>query len=415
MKKIIIYAIFLSFMLLPNMQINAKVHDRKAIEQCLDNFFIDYFNAYKSLDNSKAIKKSRDNEHLYAFQKYHEVEVKFLKELDLIYKDIKYKVDYYKIQVNYNSAAVGALVDMTFKYNHYESIESGIYNISFDFFLRKDQDRWYIEKVESDYEKYMMFMEDVNRKRSKSYEEGFRKELSFGEATDEVFDEHMKRIYEAKVKKTAIHKGYFRANSLEDKRIYSGKVEGYLPEIGVEYALKFAESPIDKRFFYTTKANCTNFVSQCVWAALGGYDSKDPRKVAENIRKRYKMTDIWYGNTGGGTPSWESVERFYSYFISEDKEREIDGEVQNNDQLAVKLDPVLIKPGEVLQFRNGNKGPYTHSVYVTSNTNNGDFSGIFVCQQSTDWKNRNLEDLILSPGWGGYDKCYMRRIYFKNK
>ena len=36
-----------------------------------------------------------------------------------------------------------------------------------------------------------MFMEDVNRK-DKSYEEGFRKELSFGRQMR--FDEHMKRI-----------------------------------------------------------------------------------------------------------------------------------------------------------------------------------------------------------------------------
>lgn len=415
MKKNNKCIIILAFIFLPNMQIKAYINDREAIEQCLNSFFRDYFYAYNSLDNSRAIEKTGSNEQLYAFQKSHEAEVRFLKELDLAYKDIKYKVDYYKIEINEDSAKVAVLADMTFKYNHSESIDSGIYNIGFDFFLRKEKGIWDIEKIESDYEKYQMFMEEVNKKRFKAYEGDFRKDISIGEATDAVFNEHLDRIYEAKVKKTAISKDFFRKKNYEDKRIYSGKVEDYSPEIGVEYALKFAESPIDNRFFYTTKANCTNFVSQCVWAALGGYDSKDPNRVVENIRKRYKMTDSWYGNTGGGLPSWESVEKFYTYFISEDKKREINGQVQNNEQLAVKLDPYLIKPGEVLQFRKGNKGAYTHSVYVTSNINNGDFSGIYVCQHSTDWKNRNLEDLILSPGWGGYDKCYMRRIYFKNR
>lgn len=415
MKRIYKYSIVLVFIFLSSIITKGYNNDTKAIEQCVNSFFKDYFDGYSFQDNSKAIEKAKSNEHLYAFQKAHEVEIRFLKELDLTYKDIKYRVDFFTIEINKQSARVSALADMTFKYNNSKSIESGIYNIGFDFILRKDLGQWHIEKVESDYEKYTMFMEDVNRKRLKAYEDGFRKEMSIGEAAEAVFNEHMKRIYEAKAKKAAISKGFFRRRVDEDKRIYSGKTEGYSPEIGVEYALKFTESPVAERFFYTTKANCTNFVSQCVWAALGGYDSRNPNKVIENIRKRYKMTDKWYGNTGGGTPSWENVEKFYSYFTGDDKMRGINGYVENNEQLAVKLDPAMIKEGEVLQFRKGNKGPYTHSVYVTANINNGDFSGIYICQQSTDWKNRNLEDLILSPGWGGYDMCYMRRIWFKSK
>lgn len=414
MKIIYKSSIFLAFILLANIQSKAHVNDREGIESCLNSFFKDYFHAYISLDNSGAIKKAASNENLYAFQKSHELEVRFLKELDLVYKDIKYEVDYFRIEINEQRAQVWATADMTFKYKHSKTIESGIYNIGFEFFLIKEEGRWAVDKVESDYEKHRLFMEDLNEKRLNSYKDGFRRNLSIVEATEEVFNEHLERIYEAKAKKTVINKGFLRERGYEDKRIYSGKAKGYWPEIGIDYALEFAESPIDKRFFYTTKANCTNFVSQCIWAALGGYDDKEPNIVAERIRKKYKMTNSWYGNTGGGTPSWENVERLCAYFTSEDKKREVKGQVENNEQLAVKLDPVLIKPGEVLQFRKGNKGPYTHSVYVTENINNGDFNGIYVCQHSTDWKNRNLEDLILSPGWGGYDKCYMRRIWFSD-
>jgi len=132
MKRIYKYSIVLVFIFLSSIITKGYNNDTKAIEQCVNSFFKDYFDAYSFQDNSKAIEKAKSNEHLYAFQKAHEVEIRFLKELDLTYKDIKYRVDFFTIEINKQSARVSALADMTFKYNNSKSIESGIYNIGFD-------------------------------------------------------------------------------------------------------------------------------------------------------------------------------------------------------------------------------------------------------------------------------------------
>lgn len=125
------------------------------------------------------------------------------------------------------------------------------------------------------------------------------------------------------------------------------------------------------------------------------------------------MTPQWYGNSGGGTAAWENVERLHAYLSNIKELMGVRVFISNSNKSASNLEPSTINPGDALQFRRGKAGPYTHSAYVTSNIGIGEFNGIFVCQHSTDWKNRNLEDLILSPGWGGYDKCYVRHISFE--
>ena len=410
LKCTIVFLCILILMTVNPLKVKSSVPEEAAIKFCIANFFESYFKAYENYDNSNAVNMARGNESLYLFQRAHEIEVKYLKEFNFGYKEIKYDIEYTNISIDRSQASVETTADMCFSYDKLKKIESGIYNVNYKFKLIKDSGVWKIQEVETDYEKYRAFMEDVNEAQLKAYQQGYRSGLSKCQAADRAFNIHLDYIYKSKVEKSSKTKGvHGKETNLKEKKLDNERElnsASYHVENGVEYALRFAEAPVADRFFYTTESDCTNFVSQCVWAGYGGYVKDNALQVEKNIRRKLGMTAQWFGNSGGGTPPWESVDRFCLYMKSSK------AKVYNENSLVIEVDPNDIKVGDVLQFRRNASGPYTHSVYVTENLGTGEFSGIFVCQHSTDWKNRNLEDLILSPGWGGYDRCYMKHLSF---
>jgi hypothetical protein len=426
-KLTTILFITLSLLALDSSVVKAERVDNTDIRNCIDYFFKRHFEAYETLDNSNNENMARSNDQLYIFQRVHSLELKFLKEFQLSYRDIQYNVEYANVVLDKDKASVETLVDMNFRYKRAPEVQSGIYNIKYEFNMLKDNGIWAIDSIKSDYEKYQIFMADVNEKQLKAYQRGFRSGLSKRKAAEIVANEYMERINKNKTERSTRLKEFLKeqADRAEQENEKNVKGTGYIEfdnsisnsyEVGtgVYYAMKFAEAPFSERFFYTAKSDCTNFVSQCIWAAYGGFSKGDSVQVETNIKNKYKMTSQWYGNTGGGTAPWESVERLYAYLAKVKELMGVKVSINNANKAANSLEPSTINPGDVLQFRRGGSGSYTHSAYVTSNIDIGEFSGIFICQHSTDWKNRNLEDLILSPGWGGYDKCYVRHISFED-
>ncbi|WP_139905721.1 amidase domain-containing protein [Clostridium thermarum] len=425
-KLVIMLFITLGILLLDSTVVKSQRSDNTDIRNCIDSFLKRHFKAYETLDNSNNENMAQTNDELYIFQKAHSLELKFLKELELGYRDLTYNVEYTNFVLDKDKALVETLVDMNFRYKRTPEVQSGIYNVRYEFNMTKDKGIWIIDSIKSDYEKYQIFLADVNEKQLKAYQMGFRSGLSKRKATDIVANEYIEEIYRNKAEKAGRFEQFFKkkADRVEDEGEKGIKGTGYINfdnsksasyEVGRGgyYALKFAEAPLSERLFYTAKSDCTNFVSQCIWAAYGGYVIGDDIQVVKNIRNRYRMTPQWHGNSGGGTPPWENVERLHAYLSGIKELMGVKVYINNANKPAISLEPSTINPGDALQFRRGKSGSYTHSAYVTSNIGIGEFNGIFVCQHSTDWKNRNLEDLILSPGWGGYDKCYVRHMSFE--
>lgn len=181
---------------------------------------------------------------------------------------------------------------------------------------------------------------------------------------------------------------------------------------GAKYAEIYYDSP-NPNFYYAYDADCTNFVSQCVWAAYGGWkpgDDDETMRLA--IWEGKRMTEqggyigYWYANDGGGGEWWESVNDFWDYTTSPHEEGPVaDG--YNNEGKYSNIAARSIQVGDVLQFRNGNVGPYHHSVYVVAAGRN--YNSVVVCQHSVEAK-RPLTVLI--NGFGGFT-CYMRLMRFK--
>lgn len=187
----------------------------------------------------------------------------------------------------------------------------------------------------------------------------------------------------------------------------------YYASNGASYAQRFAPSTAPRWFYYVIGGDCTNFVSQCVWAGYGGYVSGNDTASKNNIANKVRMVpNVWHGRTGGGMPNWESVSSFWTYAVSSKTKGPV-ATGYNNGGRYTGINSADVRAGNVLQVRNGSSGSYGHSVYVSQKgtvfSPQSGWDVIYVCQHTSDWKNRSASNLIAS--WGGSD-CYMRRLAF---
>lgn len=185
----------------------------------------------------------------------------------------------------------------------------------------------------------------------------------------------------------------------------------YVGERGRAYADIYATSP--NPCFYSAGSDCTNFVSQCIWAAYGGWTSGDSEStMATNIRNKKRMQSSssmsnWFAGSGGGGTPWESVTGLWN-FLNTTNSTGPRATKHNNNSIYTNIYPGDILTGQVLQVRRGSTGDYGHSVYVAGGINDS-YNNIKVAQH-TDNRIRSLSNLI--NAWGG-DNCYMRQLKFQ--
>lgn len=179
--------------------------------------------------------------------------------------------------------------------------------------------------------------------------------------------------------------------------------------------------------FKRASLDCTNFVSQCVWAGYGGTNGYTiPSNPSSNnstciaLKKRvksdYRMTSQWYGrnydSTLGDPPSnFCGVENFYNY-VTSNSGNGPKATAYNNNKVYTSLS-TKIKKGDVLQFYNSDTGRYYHSVVVVSETDYSvsDYKKVKVAQHEDEYNNRSLSELI--NNFGG-SSCKMRLLRFKS-
>ena len=176
---------------------------------------------------------------------------------------------------------------------------------------------------------------------------------------------------------------------------------------GVQYARTYGSSP-NGNFYTAAGRDCTNFVSQCVWAAYGGWNSTmSNTDMINNISNKVRMVPgVWQGGSGGGMPNWETVGRFWSY-VTGNTGNGPKATGYNNGGWYTGVLPIDISAGDILQFR-GDVSSYYHSVYVVSvpGGSNPSYDLIYVAQHSDSSSSRKLTELI---GGGGN---YMRQMRF---
>lgn len=141
----------------------------------------------------------------------------------------------------------------------------------------------------------------------------------------------------------------------------------YNREKAIEYAQTWALSRNPEFYDYQgIGGDCTNFVSQCVYAGTGVMN--------------YTPTYGWYYiDSNNKSPSWTGVDYFYNFMINN----------RGVGPYGVETRLINIVPGDVIQLGNSN-GMFYHSLILTRVET--DFFGrrYYICSHSEDSLDRDL-------------------------
>lgn len=174
---------------------------------------------------------------------------------------------------------------------------------------------------------------------------------------------------------------------------------GYNPQAGRLYAQTYALHdnlpPEQQLFYYADGEDCTNFISQCVWASYGGwvpgFTENAVAKNAARIRDDVRQTKgVWYGSKSNiGSNRWCRVEEFFSYATDAHKAYgPMAKEMAQGDWSSV--DPSLIMVGDVVQLVVSTYTPdrFGHGLYVTRA--GAVFDDILICCHAEDRLNEPM-------------------------
>ncbi len=142
---------------------------------------------------------------------------------------------------------------------------------------------------------------------------------------------------------------------------------GYDRRRAVSYALQWALS--DNPMYYNfgeIGGDCTNFVSQCLYAGCRVMNYSDDN-------------GWYYIDLDNRAPSWTGVE-YLNRFLLTNEGTAVYGEL---------CEPAQLLPGDVIQLRNS-EGRLYHTMIVSYIFYPGTPDSIFICSHSYDARNRRL-------------------------
>ncbi|WP_027634612.1 amidase domain-containing protein [Clostridium hydrogeniformans] len=386
-----------------------KSNDKSEIVKTIDNYFNNYFNSFKILNCEGCKDIMESNEDTLLYTALHNVNIERYKAMNISITDYEFNVDIGEINIDKNKAEVELMLNVDYHYSNVpKDVSSGMYNVDYRIKLLKKEKKWIITGIVTSFDEFNDFKNKVDRRTSS------RDGISRTKAIKDVEEEEIRKIKKVNIDNEENNKNIINKKNKTDeinfRDLFNEERELYNKNLLLSYAREYSLAPLEKRLFYTVNENdCTNFTSQCIWAALGGYIPKELEKTKSNINSGANMVKgIWHGNTYGGTLGWANVEEFWRLTTGSGKGPR--GIGSNNHKPYTDLDPSDIKIGDVLQVRKKADTRYRHSVVVTyiSPSNSG-FEGIFVSQHSYDKYNRFFIDLVNS--WGN-EECYIRKITF---
>ena len=192
----------------------------------------------------------------------------------------------------------------------------------------------------------------------------------------------------------------------------------YQTEAGIRYARAFArydEVPAAQRlFYYSADDDCTNFVSQCVWAAYGGWIPSDSSEAAalnagRILRDVRQVKGVWFGSRSHiGSGKWCRVTEFYDYVTRRDKKAG-----PQADKIAEgtfgSINPRVIREGDIVQMVVAGYAPdrYGHALFVTKGGQT--WQDVLICCHTYNRLDEPMTQFALYPQI--YRKLRVLRFY----
>lgn len=140
----------------------------------------------------------------------------------------------------------------------------------------------------------------------------------------------------------------------------------YQRQKAVDYAAKWYDKRNPRYLnFDGIGGDCTNFISQCLYAGAG-------------VQNFTPVTGWYYNSSSDRTASWTGVEYLYNFLIKN----------KSVGPYALETDISSLHPGDIIQLGNSNK--FYHSLLVTEIGDIPDLNNILVSTHTFDAHRRPL-------------------------
>ena len=174
---------------------------------------------------------------------------------------------------------------------------------------------------------------------------------------------------------------------------------------GSDYARAFALHRLvpesQQLFFYSPDDDCTNFISQCVWASYGGWvpgfddtvTAENARRIKQDIRQ---ITGVWYGSRNHiGSPAWCRVVEFYR-LVTGTKSAGPAARLVAEGTFA-DVPASAVRQGDIIQLVVTAYTPdrFGHGVYVTCAA--PDWDNVLICCHSYDRLDSPMGEFAAQP------------------
>jgi hypothetical protein len=388
------------------------------IKETIEAYFTNRFDSQKTLSYSKLdgnIMANNDDTQLD--ETFHKISLAQKKLVNNSISNYQYQINYQKSSVNGDEASVELSLNLYFHYQKAPSdLDSAICGVNYSFVLKNNESNWVITQIDSDLEEFETFKNQV--------QEAMEQDTTLSKAAAiQKVDKTVTNEIELMRNNSIYLKGEARSSEISpdggsestessniSKSIYiSCRKYTYNPSCAVAYAAKYynAETTRDS-LFYILDYDCTNFVSQCVWAGYVGFDADSIDTFKNYIAKKNGMLyNEWYAGTGGGANSWENAAALFEYMVNSKAagpNATTDFSDYNAKHHYRTISAASINVGDVIQLWYRTR--YSHSIIITrktNNTSNCGYGDIYYSGHTNSRWNWSFWEAI-------YSSNYMRRL-----
>jgi hypothetical protein len=343
---------------------------KRITEQLLTNY-------YEGLVSGLYIPSDRileDTDNTYLWKGYAQAETKAKFMLYQGVANYKFTIDYQAIEISGEYAELHTKINYDFYYRSSPEHEWNDRGTAYDFVCHKTDGKWYIANIDCKEMFFKKIKRTVDQYLLKNKSKSFRQAVDwyiFAREEDAKFI--LQERNEMREKSLLLEKqeSTLESTSIQESEDISIQENTYTYQgqaKACDYAFRFGESPNNSPFCYYQGEDCTNFVSQCIWAGYGAYPYPyDDAKLKENMLNKVRMVPgVWAADEKGALMKWCRVDTFYDYVTDKTKTYGPKGDGINDEGKYVALSAYYLHPGNVLQFRFSNStGNYNHSVLVT--------------------------------------------------
>jgi hypothetical protein len=434
--SIVISMLLVIVMLMPTAlaeSLQSKISLDKEAQAVILNYYQKYYNALSKLVSPDFSNEVEINDSTYANIRNLDIKIAYMKEFEEKYSNIKVDIQYFDLEKKDNIYNCQIYVKAQYHQKGNRDGELSSEGKEINITLENINDRYLITSItpkNAEYDEYI-----YNVKLGKNKEAC----TTYIQAVDEYVNDSIAKMPEFKVqwdKWDEEYKKNYKSN--EKKDIESQQNQNNIRSTSVSYYGSKAAaygSYYGRMYNYPTfkrmsGGDCTNFVSQCIWAGYGGIDGFNLWNyddIRDRVASDYRMVNVsgssndWWGancySSNTASSNWKRVVDLWD-FVTSHPSKGPSAIGKNNNQYYWQYSGNLYR-GNVFQFYHYSKGRYGHSVIMVSpnstSYNNSSLNDIRVAQHSDQYSDRKLSDAIIANGglgWGQTGVCKMRILKF---